>query len=146
MRRFRNGCFHGYRQMPIYEYRCDNCGHEFETIQKVSDPLLKTCPACEKEALRKKVSVAGFRLKGGGWYETDFKSDKKRNVAGEDRSDGGKSEGAKNGGEAAKGGEKASADGGSSKSSGEAGSGSDKKGGKSGGEGKGGASGSKSSE
>lgn len=78
--------------MPIYEYRCANCGHEFETIQKVSDEPLKTCPACEQDALRKKVTAAGFRLKGGGWYETDFKSDKKRNVAGEqgagDKSDG----------------------------------------------------------
>ncbi len=71
--------------MPIYEYRCDNCGHEFETIQKVSEGPLKTCPVCEKEALKKKVSAAAFRLKGGGWYETDFKSDKKRNVAGEEK-------------------------------------------------------------
>ena len=71
--------------MPIYEYRCDNCGHEFETIQKVSEAPLTTCPACEKEALRKKVSAVAFRLKGGGWYETDFKGDKKRNVAGEEK-------------------------------------------------------------
>lgn len=69
--------------MPIYEYRCDNCGHEFETIQKVSDAPLTTCPECAEEALRKKVSAAGFRLKGGGWYETDFKAGKKKNVAGD---------------------------------------------------------------
>ena len=68
--------------MPIYEYRCDNCEHEFETIQKFSDDPLRTCPACKQDALRKKVSMSAFRLKGGGWYETDFKSggDKKRNL------------------------------------------------------------------
>lgn len=71
--------------MPIYEYRCDSCAHEFETIQKVSEPPLTTCPACSAEALRKKVSAAGFRLKGGGWYETDFKSGTRKNVAGEDK-------------------------------------------------------------
>ena len=71
--------------MPIYEYRCDNCAHEFETIQKVSDEPLKTCPACSEDALRKKVSAAGFRLKGGGWYETDFKGNKRKNVAGEEK-------------------------------------------------------------
>jgi len=85
MRRFRNRCFVREQLMPIYEYRCDNCGHEFETIQKVSEAPLTTCPACEKEALRKKVSAVAFRLKGGGWYETDFKGDKKRNVAGEEK-------------------------------------------------------------
>ena len=69
--------------MPIYEYRCDSCGHEFETIQKVSEAPLQTCPECETNALVKKVSAAGFRLKGGGWYETDFKSGNKRNVSGD---------------------------------------------------------------
>jgi putative FmdB family regulatory protein len=68
--------------MPIYEYRCENCAHEHEVIQKISDPLLQTCPACEKDALVKKISASGFRLKGGGWYETDFKSGNKRNVSG----------------------------------------------------------------
>lgn len=68
--------------MPIYEYRCDACGHELETIQKISDDLLVDCPACEKPSLRKKISAAGFRLKGGGWYETDFKSGNKKNVSG----------------------------------------------------------------
>lgn len=66
--------------MPIYEYRCSNCGHELEVIQKISEAPLQTCPECEQEALIKKVSAAGFRLKGGGWYETDFKSGGKRNV------------------------------------------------------------------
>jgi putative FmdB family regulatory protein len=70
--------------MPIYEYRCDDCSHEFETIQKLSEPPLKTCPACAHETLRKKVSAAGFRLKGAGWYETDFKGgNNKKNVAGD---------------------------------------------------------------
>ena len=75
--------------MPIYEYRCEKCGHEFETIQKVSEEPLRTCPQCAEDALRKKVSAAGFRLKGGGWYETDFKSGSKKNVAGGEPSGGG---------------------------------------------------------
>lgn len=73
--------------MPIYEYRCGNCNHELETLQKVSDPPLTVCPACNEETLKKKVSAAGFRLKGGGWYETDFKSDKRRNIAGDAAND-----------------------------------------------------------
>ena len=74
--------------MPIYEYRCDNCGHELETIQKISENPLKTCPNCNQDALVKKVSAAGFRLKGGGWYETDFKKkgDKKKNLGSGDSS------------------------------------------------------------
>ena len=68
--------------MPIYEYRCDNCGHELEAMQKLSEDPLKTCPKCEKDTLTKRISAAGFRLKGGGWYETDFKSGKKKNVSG----------------------------------------------------------------
>lgn len=67
--------------MPIYEYKCDECEHQFEKLQKISDEQLKDCPVCNKPALRKLVSAAGFRLKGNGWYETDFKSGKKRNVA-----------------------------------------------------------------
>ena len=70
--------------MPIYEYRCEACNHEFDTLQKVSEAPLTRCPACEKDALKKKVSAAGFRLKGGGWYETDFKSGGKKNVSGSD--------------------------------------------------------------
>ena len=72
--------------MPIYEYVCDSCGHEMEAFQKLSEDPLKDCPQCNQETLRKKVSAAGFRLKGGGWYETDFKSGKKKNVAGADKS------------------------------------------------------------
>lgn len=67
--------------MPIYEYRCTECGHELEKLQKISDAPLVDCPACGKPALQKLVSAAGFRLKGGGWYETDFKKDKKKNLA-----------------------------------------------------------------
>lgn len=66
--------------MPIYEYACDACGERTEVIQKVSDDPLTDCPQCGRPALRKLVSAAGFRLKGGGWYETDFKGGKKRNV------------------------------------------------------------------
>jgi putative FmdB family regulatory protein len=67
--------------MPFYEYRCDSCGHDFEALQKISDEPLKNCPACDKPDLRKLISAAGFRLKGDGWYETDFKSGSKRNLA-----------------------------------------------------------------
>ena len=67
--------------MPIYEYRCADCGYEMDKLQKISDPPLTDCPACGRSALQKLVSAAGFRLKGGGWYETDFKSGKKKNVA-----------------------------------------------------------------
>ena len=59
--------------MPIYEYRCSSCGHELESIQKLSDPPRVACPACHKDALVKLVSAAGFHLKGSGWYATDFK-------------------------------------------------------------------------
>lgn len=68
--------------MPIYEYRCDACGHAFEALQKISDDALKDCPECGKPALRKLISASAFRLKGGGWYETDFKTGSKRNIAG----------------------------------------------------------------
>ncbi len=66
--------------MPIYEYECEACGHRTEALQKVSDAPLTQCPECDRLALRKLVSAAGFRLKGSGWYETDFKSGRKRNV------------------------------------------------------------------
>ncbi len=69
--------------MPIYEYRCQACGHELEKLQKISDAPLTDCPACGKPALSKLISAAGFRLAGGGWYETDFKKDGKRNLAGD---------------------------------------------------------------
>lgn len=69
--------------MPFYEYQCNNCGHALEAMQKVSDAPLKKCPHCGKPQLQKLMSAPVFRLKGGGWYETDFKSDQdnKRNLA-----------------------------------------------------------------
>ena len=63
--------------MPIYEFCCDACGHQHEAIRKFSDPALTTCPACGKETLVKKVSAAGFQLKGSGWYQTDFRGGSK---------------------------------------------------------------------
>ncbi len=69
--------------MPFYEYRCQACGHELEALQKMSDAPLVDCPACGEATLVKKVSAAAFRLKGGGWYETDFKANNKKNLAGE---------------------------------------------------------------
>jgi putative FmdB family regulatory protein len=67
--------------MPIYEYQCAACGHRLEALQKISEAPLSDCPACHKPDLKKLLSAPGFRLKGGGWYETDFKSGNKRNVA-----------------------------------------------------------------
>ena len=67
--------------MPIYEYQCQSCGHLHEALQKVSDAPLVDCPACGAPQLRKKISASGFRLKGGGWYETDFKTGGKKNLA-----------------------------------------------------------------
>ncbi len=69
--------------MPIYEYQCQSCGHEHEALQKLGAEPLIQCPACSRPELMKKISAAGFRLKGGGWYETDFKSGAKKNIAGE---------------------------------------------------------------
>ena len=59
--------------MPIYAYKCDACGHQQDVLQKLSDPLLTTCPACGKDAFAKQLTAAGFQLKGSGWYATDFK-------------------------------------------------------------------------
>src|ERR1700730_8436758 len=69
--------------MPFYEYQCKNCGHELEAMQKVSDAPLKKCPDCGKSQLQRLMSAPVFRLKGSGWYETDFKGDKdnQRNLA-----------------------------------------------------------------
>lgn len=67
--------------MPIYEYECKSCGHRQEAMQKMSDDALVDCPECGKPELKKLISAAGFRLKGGGWYETDFKGGSKKNVA-----------------------------------------------------------------
>jgi putative FmdB family regulatory protein len=69
--------------MPFYEYKCSSCEYEEEVLQKISDKPLKKCAECGKSTMKKMVSAAAFRLKGGGWYETDFKSGKKKNVAGD---------------------------------------------------------------
>ena len=71
----------GVKAVPIYEYRCDSCAHELEKIQKMNDDMLVDCPECDEPALKKLISAAAFRLKGSGWYETDFKKDNKRNLA-----------------------------------------------------------------
>lgn len=70
--------------MPFYEYQCDACGAHHEVLQKISDEPLKKCPECGKSKLKRLISAPVFRLKGGGWYETDFKSEQenKRNLAG----------------------------------------------------------------
>ena len=67
--------------MPIYEYQCESCGHSLEALQKISDSPLVDCPACGAANLQKLVSAASFRLKGGGWYETDFKTGDKKQLA-----------------------------------------------------------------
>jgi len=76
--------------VPIYEYQCQSCEHELEKLQKMSEEMLVDCPECEQPALKRLISAAAFRLKGSGWYETDFKMDNKRNLAdasGKDSSD-----------------------------------------------------------
>jgi putative FmdB family regulatory protein len=80
--------------MPFYEYECPHCGYHDEVLQKITDKPLARCPSCGKKGLKKLISAPVFRLKGSGWYETDFKSDKenKRNLAGPDKEEA-KSEG-----------------------------------------------------
>ena len=70
--------------MPIYAFRCEECGHQFDRLQKLSDPDPELCPECGQAAVRRQVTAAAFRLAGKGWYETDFKSgkEKKHNLAG----------------------------------------------------------------
>jgi putative FmdB family regulatory protein len=80
----------GLQTMPFYEYECSACKFYVEALQKISDPPMKKCPSCKKPTLKKLVSAPVFRLKGSGWYETDFKSDqdKKRNLVGDDNDSG----------------------------------------------------------
>jgi len=97
--------------MPFYEYRCEQCGHELEALQKLSDAPLVDCPQCGQPALKKLISAAGFRLKGAGWYETDFKGTGKKNLhdaghdgggkdsSGEAKDSGGKAESKAGGGD-----------------------------------------------
>jgi putative FmdB family regulatory protein len=79
--------------MPIYEYRCEECGHQADHLQKVAEKPLSKCPACGKKAYKKMLSAAGFQLKGSGWYATDFKTagkkpaEKKVDLKGEAKSD-----------------------------------------------------------
>jgi putative FmdB family regulatory protein len=78
--------------VPIYEYKCDECDHRLEKLQKISDEPAKTCPECGEDGLRKLVSAAAFKLKGTGWYETDFK-DKKPKTDGKTNTPSKKTEG-----------------------------------------------------
>lgn len=80
--------------MPFYEYECSACKHHTEVLQKISDAPLKKCPECGKQALKRLISAPVFRLKGGGWYETDFKSDSetKRNLVGKEEAEATKSD------------------------------------------------------
>lgn len=70
--------------MPIYAYACKNCEHELDALQKIADEPLVDCPECGQPALKRLLSAPRFRLKGSGWYETDFKTDNKRNLAASD--------------------------------------------------------------
>tara|TARA_B100001029_G_C14765605_1_gene288344 strand:- start:317 stop:607 length:291 start_codon:yes stop_codon:yes gene_type:complete len=70
--------------MPIYDYKCSKCENEIEIIQKISDKPKDVCPMCNKKGLKKQISAPSFRLKGSGWYETDFKTGKKKNIASRD--------------------------------------------------------------
>ena len=83
--------------MPIYAYRCSECGNAKDVLQKMSDPVLTECPACGAQAFTKQVTAAGFQLKGSGWYVTDFRGDNKPAKSADDASkgDGAKGEPAK---------------------------------------------------
>lgn len=79
--------------MPIYEYECRACGHEFEVMQKMSEPVLVDCPDCDRPSLKKLISPVAFRLKGTGWYETDFKNNpKSANISNQPGENGSKSD------------------------------------------------------
>jgi len=106
--------------MPIYEYGCKACGHKLDALQKINDAPLVVCPECDAASLKRLISAPRFRLKGSGWYETDFKSDNQRNLAKSD-SDGGSKSDAKNG-EGKAGGSKKSENSGKSDSGGSTGS------------------------
>ena len=73
--------------MPLYDYQCGSCSHQMEVLQKISAAPLIDCPACQAPALKKLISAPGFRLGGTGWYETDFKTGTKKNLAGADKAD-----------------------------------------------------------
>lgn len=73
--------------MPLYDYQCAACDHRLEALQKISAAPLTDCPACHAPELKKQLSVPGFRLGGSGWYETDFKTGTKKNLAGDNKPD-----------------------------------------------------------
>ena len=103
--------------MPIYEYQCQACQNQIEALQKISDTPLLDCPQCGEASLKKKVSAAAFRLKGSGWYETDFKTGNKKNLVGGGDSGGGSAGNAGAGAGAGAGDKSAPSDSGSTKSS-----------------------------
>lgn len=72
--------------MPIYEYKCESCGYEAEYLQKISEPPVTECPKCHQSTMKKLISPSAFRLKGTGWYETDFKSKKSEPVSSDSNS------------------------------------------------------------
>ena len=67
--------------MPIYEYKCSECGHVLDALQGVNEAPLEECPECSKSSLKKLISAPNFRLSGDGWYETDFKTENRKNIA-----------------------------------------------------------------
>ena len=67
--------------MPIYEYKCSECGHVMDALQGVNDSPLEVCPACSEKSLKRLISAPNFRLSGEGWYETDFKTENRKNIA-----------------------------------------------------------------
>jgi len=87
--------------MPIYEYACKSCGHTFDILQKITDDRLSVCPECNQPELKKLPSAPSFRLKGDGWYETDFKKNNRRNLAESSAGESDKGKGGKGGSTAA---------------------------------------------
>tara|TARA_B100001996_G_scaffold211418_1_gene162268 strand:- start:257 stop:568 length:312 start_codon:yes stop_codon:yes gene_type:complete len=67
--------------MPIYEYKCSECGHFMDALQGVNDSPLEVCPECSEKSLKRLISAPNFRLSGEGWYETDFKTESRKNIA-----------------------------------------------------------------
>ena len=88
--------------MPIYEYACKQCGHELDALQKMSDDPLRECPSCGEASLKRKISAPRFRLKGSGWYETDFKTGNKEKPAAKTEKGGAAASGASKGSDGGK--------------------------------------------
>ena len=85
--------------MPIYEYKCSDCGHLMDALQGVNDPPLTDCPACSGTNLKRLISAPNFRLSGDGWYETDFKTENRKNIAESGKTDTKKKESSKESGD-----------------------------------------------